>query len=81
MAVKEAEVQEREFAWGMAKAKVAHEEGEAYTLEEEIDLLGSLASKLKGHLSSRLTQSLPADLTKELDSTQVALLKDLAAVE
>lgn len=77
--VKEAEVQEREFAWGMAKAKVAHEEGEAYTLEEETDLLRSLAQKLKSHLTSRLTQSLPAELTKELGAAQAALLRDLEA--
>jgi len=79
--VKEAEVQEREFQWGMAKANVAHEEGEAMTLEEDTSVLRSLAVKLRANLLNRLTNSLPGDLLKALSAEQVAMLQAAQTTE
>ena len=91
--VKEAEVSEREFQWGMAKASVAHEEGEAMTVDEEISVLRTLAAKLKAHISSttqlgglpgRLSlhgsaTGTPVDFVRELDAKEQEVLRNLEA--
>lgn len=77
LAIKHSELQECEFQWGMAKASVAHEEGEMMVLEEEVSVLSSLVLKLKSHLQNRVTHVLPDELLKQLDQRQHAALRSL----
>ena len=77
LAIKHSELQECEFQWGMAKASVAHEEGEMMVLEEETAVLSSLVLKLKSHLQHRVTRALPEELLKQLDERQHRALRSL----
>jgi hypothetical protein len=74
LAIKHSELQECEFQWGMAKARVAHEESEMMVLEEETSVLGSLVLKLKSHLQHRVTRTIPEEFTKQLDRRHLEFL-------
>ncbi|CAM9960528.1 unnamed protein product [Heterosigma akashiwo] len=78
--IKEKELREVEYQWGMTKASNAAEVDDMGEVEEEIDALYRIARGLKGYLSwttpfGRLPLGLAAQLTPE----QKAVLEEISA--
>mmetsp|Transcript_49410 Transcript_49410/g.139954 ORF Transcript_49410/g.139954 Transcript_49410/m.139954 type:complete len:806 (-) Transcript_49410:201-2618(-) len=77
LAAKEKELEECEFQWGVAKANMAHEEGELFQLKDETAILSGLLLKIKQHLENSRSHQLPSDLVRLLNRGQFDILDGL----